>query len=75
MVSTLFTKANAFMLMLAMMVMVALLTMPAQAQSAEALTGPLVTGAQQALTAGFGVAAVLLVGFLIYKAVRRFTSA
>lgn len=55
--------------------MLCVMAVPAFAQSAEALTTPLKAGATDALTAGFAVAAVLLVGFLIYKAVRRFTSA
>lgn len=55
--------------------MLVVMAVPAFAQSAETLTGPLKAGAADALTAGFAVAAVLLVGFLIYKAVRRFTSA
>lgn len=71
----LFSKARAITLMAVSALMLAVMAVPAMAQDASALTDPLKQGATQALTAGFGVAAVLLVGFLIYRAVRRFTSA
>lgn len=67
---------RASLLALGVALMVLAMSSPALAQaapSASELTGPMTTGAQSAITAGFGVAAVILVGFIIYKVVRRFT--
>lgn len=69
------TRSRMFLVAAMAALMVLVLSLPAQAQDASALTDPLKSGATSALTAGFGVAAVLLVGFLIYRAVKRFTSA
>ncbi len=49
-----------------------MLAVPAQAVSPQDLTGPVQSGVEGALTAGFVIAAAILVGFAIYKIVKRF---
>jgi putative Mn2+ efflux pump MntP len=44
----------------------------AQGVQASDLTGPVQNGVEAALTAGFVIAAAILVGFAIYKIVKRF---
>ncbi len=44
----------------------------AQAQTASDLTTPVKNGVEAAMTAGFVIAAAILVGFAIYKIVKRF---
>ena len=47
-------------------------TAPAYAVDATDLTTPVKAGVESAMTAGFIIAAAILVGFAIYKIVKRF---
>lgn len=60
--------------LVAALVVAAVVAAPSYAQgvSANDLTDPVQNGVEGALTAGFVIAAAILVGFAIYKIVKRF---
>ena len=70
------TRSRMLLAALFAMLAIAVMSFLAPASYAQVspadLTGPVQSGVEGALTAGFVIAAAILVGFAIYKIVKRF---